>query len=211
MPRNRGIGAKRKAKKPPPQKPEAPETILDPAAASGEPASKPSSSSCPAEAGVNDEPEKENVGQAIDDPQQVLDKAVSAAIMSSSDFTHAENVYNYELTRIAARTRTRGATLAKEASMQAEIDFLKAKLANTECLLEASQAQEAVYENIIEMNQQLADKISAQLSKANKLLLWQKDAHSGTKLELQRALQAPSLVVWGGRGRGLSRAVVNFA
>ena len=68
--------------------------------------------------------------------------------MSSSDFMHAENVYNYELTRIAARTRTRGATLAKEASMQAEIDFLKAKLANTECLLEASQAQEAVYENI---------------------------------------------------------------
>ena len=95
--------------------------------------------------------------------------------------------------------------------MQAEIDFLKAKLANTECLLEASQAQEAVYENIIEMNQQLADKISAQLSKANKLLLWQKNAHSGTKLELQRALQAPSPVVWGGRGRGLSRAVVNFA
>ena len=44
----------------------------------------------------------------VDDPQQVIDAAAIVAEIAYSEFTHAENSYHFNQTRLAATTRAHG-------------------------------------------------------------------------------------------------------
>ena len=136
--RKKGIAESRKGKRQAPKKPEKPEKPSMPEGAAEEHTSSASESEDPpdqpAVKSIADRMALQNVRAAT----KQLETAVEDLDDNIDDYIYQENLYEFSKTCIAATTRARGAAATTEATLKAEIEVLKARLLNTEQLLNAS-------------------------------------------------------------------------
>ena len=112
MPRNKGIGAKRKKKLPPPKKPEEAEAMPTPANANEKPTTKPGGRSPPSD----EDSDKDQEFATSDEDSDVdttkadtaLDVSVDGVQRSNDTLLAAEYTYELKQRALAVKTRARG-------------------------------------------------------------------------------------------------------
>ena len=162
MPRNKGIGAKRKKKMPPPKKPEGADAMSMPDNANEKPTTTPGGRSP-----LSDEDSDKDQECATSDEDSdvdatksdtALDVLIDDSQTSSDAMDSAEYTYKLKQRALAVKTRARGSAASKEETMQAEIDYLKAQLAHKEQEVEVLEKAVELSEVIIAKAEECDDR-----------------------------------------------------
>ena len=179
--RKKGIAESRKGKRQAPKKPEKPEKPSEPEGAAEEHASSASESEAPpgrpAVKNIADREALRNVRVATEG----LETAVKDLDDTIDDYIYQESLYDFSKTCIAATTRARGAAATTEATLKAEIEVLKARLLNTERLLNASDARADAAEAESALKDRMIEKLERQVEMATRLASLRKKNAEGTR------------------------------
>ena len=147
---------------PPPKKPEGADAMSMPDNANEKPTTTPGGRSPLSDEDSDKDQECATSDEDSDVEATTSDTALDVLIdgcQTSSDAMFSAE-YNYELKQraLAVKTRARGSAASKEETMQAEIDYLKARLAHKEQDLLALQAAVELYEVIIAKTKECDDR-----------------------------------------------------